>query len=301
MFKKYKTKSHDGFDLYYSLNKTSDEIKNSDLPLLVFNYGLVCNNAHWKEQLPYFDSLGHPMLIHDYRLHFESALDAPLESLTFENMSKDIRSLLEEMGDPQVIMLGHSMGVNVTLEYANTYPDKILGMVLISGTVVPPHDIMFDTNLMELATPTIKWVTRTFPKAFKEIWRTQHKNPILQDLIHRGGFNTNTVPKDFVEHYLKKIGELDPEVFHQLFEQMKRHNIIGKLEGVESPSLVIGGDKDKVIPNYLQEILHSRLQNSKLYIVKDGSHVPQVDFPRNINQRIELFLAGVSPERIVPA
>ena len=56
---------------------------------------------------------------------------------------------------------------------------------------------------------------------------------------------------------------------------------------------VIGGDKDKVIPNYLQEILQTRLRNSKLYIVKNGSHVPQVDFPKNINERINLFIQSL--------
>lgn len=294
MFKKHKTKSFDGYDLYYSINRSIEEIKESEVPLLVFNYGLVCNNAHWQEQLPYFESKGYQILIHDYRLHFESALDAPIESLTFENMAKDLNSVLTELGTPTTIMLGHSMGVNVTLEYARKHKEEVEGMVLISGTVVPPHDIMFDTNLMELATPTIQWVTRKFPKVFGEIWKSQHKNPIVKDLIHRGGFNTDTVPKEFVEHYLKKIGELDPEVFHQLFDQMKKHNVIGQLEFLDIPSLVIGGDKDKVIPNYLQEILSSRLKNSKLYIVKDGSHVPQVDFPKNINQRIELFLNGLT-------
>jgi len=294
MFKKHKSKSFDGHDLYFSINRPIEEIKKLDSPLLVFNYGLVCNNAHWQEQLPFFESKGHAILIHDYRLHFESALDAPIESLTFENMAKDLQSILKELGHPKSIMFGHSMGVNVTLEYAKQFPDEVLGMILISGTVVPPHDIMFDTNVMELATPTIKWVTRKFPNIFGEIWKSQYKNPLIKDLIHRGGFNTNTVPKEFVEHYLKKIGELHPEVFHQLFSEMKKHNIIGQLETLQMPSLIMGGDKDKVIPNYLQEILHSRLKNSKLYIVKDGSHVPQVDFPSNINQRIDLFLEGLA-------
>jgi non-heme chloroperoxidase len=289
MFNKHIAKSLDGYDISYSLNKSIERIKKCKLPLLVFNYGLVCNNAHWQEQLPYFDNLGYPILIHDYRLHYESALQAPIESLTFENIALDLHEILKTLGHPKVFMLGHSMGVNVTLEYAHRFESSTLGMVLISGTVIPPHDIMFDTNVMELATPTIQWVTRTFPSIFSEVWKSSHKNPVLQSLIHRGGFNKKTVPKEFVEHYLKKIGELEPEVFHQLFSEMKKHNIIGKLESISAPSLVIGGDKDKVIPNYLQEILHSRLKQSKLYIIKDGSHVPQVDFPKNINERIELF------------
>lgn len=291
MFKKHKIKSFDGYDLHYSINMPIEEIKSSKRPLLFFNYGLVCNNAHWQEQLPYFESRGFPILIHDYRLHFESAPDAPIETLTFTNIVKDIDSILSSVGRPKVFMLGHSMGVNITLEYTRTNPRNMLGMVLISGTVVPPHDVMFDTNLMDLATPTIKNLSEAFPKLYSGVWKNSYKNLVVQTLIHRGGFNTKKVPKAFVENYLKKIGELSPEVFHQLFDEMKRHDIIGQLETLKTPALVMGGDKDKVIPNYLQEILHSKLSNSKLYIVKNGSHVPQVDFPESINQRIELFLS----------
>ena len=96
MFKKYSVKSLDGYDISFSLNKTQEEVRECQLPLVVFNYGLVCNNAHWQEQLPYFDSLGYPILIHDYRLHFDSALEAPIESLTFENIALDLHQVLAE-------------------------------------------------------------------------------------------------------------------------------------------------------------------------------------------------------------
>ena len=71
---------------------------------------------------------------------------------------------------------------------------------------------------------------------------------------------------------------------------MHDHDIINELETIKTPTLVIGGDKDKIIPNYLQQILTKNLPNSKLYIVKDGSHVPQADFPDLINLRIHQFI-----------
>ena len=52
----------------------------------------------------------------------------------------------------------------------------------------------------------------------------------------------------------------------------------------------MGGDKDSVIPYYLQETLESELPNSELYMIKDGSHVPQVDFPESTNERILVFV-----------
>ena len=68
------------------------------------------------------------------------------------------------------------------------------------------------------------------------------------------------------------------------------------LKSIKTPTLVIGGDKDKIIPNYLQKILTTNLPSSEFYIVKDGSHVPQADFPDRINQRIFRFFKKIEKQ-----
>ena len=94
---------------------------------------------------------------------------------------------------------------------------------------------------------------------------------------------------EFVQLYMKKISELPENLFFHLLKIMHDHDVINHLESIATPTLIIGGDKDKIIPNYLQQILHRHLPVSQLYIVKDGSHVPQADFPDMINHRINQF------------
>ena len=259
-------------------------------PIIVFNYGLVCNVAHWEKQIPYYDQQGYQIIYHDYRFHFNSDRTSNIDDLSFENISKDMKELLDHLGVQTAFHFGHSMGVNTTLEYAYRYPEDVSGIVLISGTVLPPQDILFDTNFMDLLQPILELLLKKYPKLYSSIWKTGHKNPLATHLVHQGGFNTKMVPKDFVEHYLKKIGELEPEVFFQLLKEMKGHDIVTKLEMISVPTLIMGGDKDQVIPNFLQYILSENIPNSKLYIIKEGSHVPQVDFFETVNERIDLFL-----------
>ncbi len=277
----------DGINIYYGTNfKSFDPTK----PCIVFNYGLVCNVAHWEKQIPYYHQKDFQVIYHDYRFHFNSAKTNNIEDLSFENISNDMKELLDHLAVESAYHFGHSMGVNTTLEYAYRYPSDVNGIVLISGTVLPPQDILFDTNFMDLLQPILESLLKKYPKLYKSIWTTGHKNPLATHLIHQGGFNTKMVPKDFVEHYLKKIGELEPEVFFQLLKEMKGHDIVTKLEMIKVPTLIMGGDKDQVIPNFLQYILSENIPNSKLYIIKDGSHVPQVDFHHTVNERIDLFL-----------
>ena len=284
--------TEDNVRIFYTTNFKAEDVKDDDL-VLVFNYGLVCNVNHYKFQIPFFHNLGYKIIFHDYRFHFSSGNTESIEDLTFDNMIKDLKEILDANNVKNTLMIGHSMGVNVTLEFARQYEEFLKGMVLISGTVLPPQDVMFDTNAMEVATPFIKWLAKNHSGLFDTIWKTQYLNPLARHLIHKGGFNTKHVNEEFVQVYMKKISELPYEVFLQLMDEMKKHDIIQFLDRIKIPTLIMGGDKDQVIPNYLQNILHKQILHSQLYIVKEGSHVPQADFPDSINERIEIFFENL--------
>lgn len=258
-------------------------------PVLVFNYGLVCSNLHWKYQAEYFDNNGYQVVLHDYRGHFQST-GSEIEKITFSQMAIDINDLCQFLGVNKAIMLGHSMGVNVCLQLAKDFPELVEGMVLISGTFMPVKDVMFDTNLMEFITPLALAAMDKYPDIVRKLWMTSGLNPVVKAVIHGTGFNKKKVSKEYIEIYLNRIGQLGPEVFFQLFQEMTKQNIIVSLDRIKVPTLVIGGHHDNVIPNHLQRTLASIIPGSESYFLKDGSHVPQADFPELINERIELFV-----------
>ncbi len=259
-------------------------------PVLLFNYGLVCSNHHWKFQTKYFDELGYQIVIHDYRGHFQSTGAHNVKSITFPQMASDIAGLCSFLKIPEAIMLGHSMGVNICLQLAKEYPSLVKGMVLISGTFINVKDVMFDSNLMEFIAPIAALGLEKYPEVFKNIWSKGGINPVLREIIHSTGFNRNKVSKEFIEIYLNRVGQLGADIFFQLFYEMTRQNITASLEQMQMPVLVIGGHKDNVIPNHLQRTISNILSYSETYFLKDGSHVPQADYPQLINERIDLFL-----------
>lgn len=281
-------KTPDGEQIFYTTN--FDPSSESNEQIIVFNYGLVCSNHHWSPQIEYFDSIGKKILIHDYRGHFHSTGDHKIENITFHNITSDLHGLLEKLKIKNVVMLGHSLGVNICLEFAKRFPEKVHKQILISGTSVPVFNVMFNTNLIDQIKPLLTKLFSSYPDAFNTFWKYSGWNPIIKKIIHAGGFNVDQVSDEFIEIYLNKIGQLGPDLFFQLFNEMNKHNILASVNNIKIPTLVMGGDKDKVIPNYLQRLLNKNLPDSKLYIVKNGSHVPQIDFPEYVNERILFFL-----------
>jgi pimeloyl-ACP methyl ester carboxylesterase len=290
MFKKPESnffRTSDNEQIFYTKNFAEVDLAR---PVLIFNYGLVCSNHHWKFQLGHFDDLGYQILIHDYRGHYQSTGKDNLSSMTFPRMAQDIAELSYFLGIQKAVMLGHSMGVNISLQLAKDHPDLVSSMVLISGTFMPVKDVMFDSNIMDFITPLLDAGMHKYPKVFDKVFATSGMNPLIKTIIHTTGFNKARVSKDFIEIYLNRVGQLGPEVFFQLFNEMTKQNIVSSLRKMKSPALVIGGIKDNVIPNHLQRTLAELMPHAETYFLKEGSHVPQADYPDYINERLEVFI-----------
>jgi pimeloyl-ACP methyl ester carboxylesterase len=78
------------------------------------------------------------LVYHDYRGSGRSQ-SAPAESYSFERMSDDLDELRAELGDGEIVVLGHSMGGLVALAYALRHAERCQRLVLVGTfpTTVP--------------------------------------------------------------------------------------------------------------------------------------------------------------------
>ena len=150
-------KTTDGIRLFYD---TNFNLKDYDpqIPLLIFNYGLVCNPNHFKFQYPFFEQLGYQLLVYNYRGHYNSSGLENIAECTFKNMSKDLHDLINHLQVKNYMLIGHSMGVNICLEYMANYPSSELKKsIIISGTVLPPQNIMFNSDITSICSYSGGW------------------------------------------------------------------------------------------------------------------------------------------------
>ena len=205
-------------------------------------------------------------------------------------MALDFETLVNHLNLNNLFLVGHSMGVNVSAEIIRQTDLNILGQVLISGNPLDPRDTMFNTDKSHEVLPVIQSIMKKNPKLFNLFWKNAHKLPLVRKVVLHGGFNPEMIKDEFVEYYLKKIGELQPEVFFKLIDEMGRQSLISYLPNINTPTLVMGGDRDTIAPISSQLIFNNLIQSSEFYLIKDGSHVPQADFPQSVNERIYEFI-----------
>ncbi len=278
----------DGTRLFYSTEGQG--------PPLVFCYGLVCSSLHWTYQIEHFRHQ-YQTIWFDYRGHQNSEVPKNLASLTLENFAKDLKAVLDELEVEQAIFLGHSMGVNVVLDFLKHHPQRVQAMVLANGTSHRPLETIFHHNALQGAFTLLKRIYRQSPFVIDFVMRSQKLNPIARSLVAMGGFNPHLTPQADIDHYVDQVLAMDPAILMQLIESYEAYDGSAWLNKIECPTLILAGEKDRVIPLEQQQLMHQLIAGSQLEVISHGSHCPQMDLPDMVNQKIEEFLQSLSAAR----
>ena len=274
-------KSFDGTKLFYSTEGTGKP--------LIFCYGLICSSLHWTYQIEHFQK-NYQTIWFDYRAHQNSEVPKNLDSLTVVNFARDLGIVLDELKVKDAVFLGHSMGVNVVLEFYRQQPSRVAGMVLANGTAQRPLETLFKHNSLQAAFSLLKKAYDRQPKLVSAFWKLQKGNPFARTLVALGGFNPHLTPKEDIAAYVDQVAEMDPAILVNLIHNYNDFDANAWLHTVKAPTLIVAGERDVIIPLEQQELMQQLIPNSELEVIKHGSHCPQMDLPDLVNLRIEKFL-----------
>ncbi len=257
---------------------------------LVFCYGLVCSSLHWTYQIDHFKK-SHRSVWFDYRGHHNSDAPKDLKSITIANMAKDLGLLLDELKIPKAILIGHSMGSSVALEFYRQQPSRVGALVLSNGTPKRPLETLLNSNnTIPGGFHLLKTIYEKSPKLFGTLWRLQRGNPVVRAIIKMGGFNPHLTPDEDIDRYVSLVEDMDPGIFLQILATYNEYDASSWLHTIQVPTLVISGARDQITPADRQELMSQLIPGSRLEKILHGSHCPQMDFPELINEKIERFL-----------
>lgn len=118
-------RSADGATLGYRLYRDAAAARR----LIVLLHGVASNMSRWSEFVEH-TSLKQTwdVLRLDLRGHGESFARGGLD---LETWSRDLRDILDAEGYDRALLIGHSLGAQVAVQFAARFPARLLGLVLI--------------------------------------------------------------------------------------------------------------------------------------------------------------------------
>ena len=267
----------------------------SGTPAVVLCDGIGCTGYIWRRLLPELRRR-HRIIHWNYRGHGQSGQPHDPARVTIGDAVDDLLAVLDAAGERQVILAGHSMGVQVVLEAYQRAPERILAMVLVCGSPGRPLDSFHDSPLLGAIFPWLKSAVLAVPGLVRSVFQKVLPTRLALAIGLMIEVNRQLLPPEDMQRYLSNLASVDPAVFVRTLEDASQHDATDHLPEVKVPTLVIAGDRDGFTPLRRSMAMHAMIPGAELLVLPAGTHTGPLEHPELVELRLQKFIA----ERVTP-
>ncbi|MDQ5895350.1 MAG: hypothetical protein QG596_1611, partial [Actinomycetota bacterium] len=256
-------------------------------PPLLLVHGITSSSRTWKKITPRLAEK-FTVIAPDLLGHGRSA--KPHGDYSLGAYASGIRDLMVALDVPKATVVGHSLGGGIAMQFAYQFPDRVSRLVLVDtggiGKEVNPA-------LRAAALPGAEYVL-----------------PVLfSPTLHDAGLKVRNILAGFG---LRGSADVEgvAEGFASLTESDARRAFLHTVRSVidptgqrvsaadrlyltrEIPSLIVWGDRDRIIPVAHADLAHELMPGSQLEIFTGAGHFPFNDDPDRFIKVLEDFIAG---------
>jgi pimeloyl-ACP methyl ester carboxylesterase len=255
----------------------------------ILSDGVACDGFIWKylwDDVARIVSVAH----WHYRGHGRSAAPADPAAIELVDHAHDLDAVRRAVGDPPVVLFGHSMGCQVALEAFRLRREKIRGLVLICGSSGRITHTFKGTNVMAQWLPRVIEQVDAHPEIARALWGHVPPEVALQVALRTGEVDTSAIAPADLMPYMKHMVDIDPPMFLRMLRSAGEHSAADLLPEIDVPCLVIAGDRDTFTPPRYAEEMAAAMPQAELMMVTGGTHVVPLERKAEVAARVEKFL-----------
>ncbi len=230
-------------------------------PLVLIN-GLGTHQQMWN---PLVHGLAHSKVItFDFpgigRSH---VLGVPQSMARFADL---VERIIDQLGYDQPDILGYSFGGMVAQQFAHSRPDRVRRMTLVGTAPGVGAVVGYPSAMLALSTP-MRYYSRTFYK-----W--------TQRFLAGGEIERSP---QFLQRTaeLRKLYRPHPVTYYSQLLACQTWSSLPWLDTVQTPTLVVHGTDDPIIPHANAQMMAQILPNARLYTASTEGHL----FMQDANSR----------------
>jgi pimeloyl-ACP methyl ester carboxylesterase len=254
----------------------------------VLSDGVACDGFIWKYL---WDDLATLLsVVHwNYRGHGRSGHPADPKRIELVDLARDLDTVRSASEDPPVVLFGHSMGCQVSLEAYRLRREKVKAIVLICGASGRITHTFKGTDVLAQLLPTLIERVDAHPEIVRALWGRVPTDIALRLAMLTGDVDRSIRPEDVLP-YLNHMVHIDVPMFLRMLRSAGEHSAADLLPSVDVPVLVIGGDRDTFTPPRYAEEMAAALPRGELLMVAGGTHAVAIERPELVRDRIYRFL-----------
>jgi pimeloyl-ACP methyl ester carboxylesterase len=253
---------------------------------VVFIHGLGASMYSWRHTLPPVVAAGYRVVAFDNRGFGFS--DRPAHGYDNAAYTRLVIALLDSLGITGAVLVGHSMGAAVAADVALAYPERVRGLVLIDAA---GYGMRWPGVLKVARWPFVGAVATTFRGRWftERILRSTYADP-------------RKVTEADVDQYYAPVPERGyGRALRGVLREFRFDTLVGRLGGLQTPTLVLWGDADLWTPLRDGSRLASELPRGAFVVLRRTGHSAVEESPDEVNRLLIDFLkVGLSriPENV---
>ena len=244
-----------------------------DGPLLVFLHGIGGNRTTWHDQLAVFAPEFHAVAWDARGYGLSDDYDGPLD---FADFSADLVRLIDHLGATRAHLCGQSMGGRILQDFYARHPDRVATLVLCD--TFPGFEESF-TPEKRAEFVRLRKAPLVEGKEPKDIAPT-----IAKTLI-----GPKSPPAVF-QRLVATMSALHKESYIKTIEATTQYDRTADLPHIKAPTLLVFGADDRLTPPRIGERMAREIENSRLVVVPDAGHLPNIERPAEFNAAVLAFL-----------
>jgi pimeloyl-ACP methyl ester carboxylesterase len=261
-----------------------------DGPAVVLIHGITSSSRTWRSVIPALAER-HTVIAPDLLGHGRSA--KPRGDYSLGAYASGIRDLLVALDIPRATIVGHSLGGGVAMQFAYQFPERIERLALVDS-----GGLGGEVNLV-LRAATLPGAEYVLPLLASSPLRGA--GAAVGSVLSKFGLRPSADLRGMAEGF-ESLGDGDAR---RAFLHTARSVIDPAGQRVDAsdrlylaehvPSLIVWGERDRMIPVQHGHDAHALMPNSRLEIFSEAGHFPFNDDPQRFAALLQDFIATTEP------
>jgi pimeloyl-ACP methyl ester carboxylesterase len=207
---------------------------------------------------------------------------------------------MDALGIKSAVHLGHSMGVQVILEFYRRHPAYVKALVPMCGSYGHPLKTFHDSDLFHRVFPYVSSFIKKHPEELMGVLKKILPTNFSYFVATLNEINGKLVKQADFMPYFEHLTKLDWALFATMLGYAKDHTTRDMLGTIKVPTIIYGAEHDKFTPVWLSRDMHRLIPGSEFQFLPLGTHTAPIEHPDLIGLRLDKFLSDHFPDEYVP-
>jgi pimeloyl-ACP methyl ester carboxylesterase len=243
-------------------------------PALIFVHGHPLDHTMWGPQLDFLKDR-YRVVVPDLRGYGATQLPSGKRETLLEDFAGDLLALADRLSIERFAIAGLSLGGQIVLETYRQAPERVRGLVLAD-------------TFAGLDTPQQKQARLDTADRLEREGVARYAAEVLEKMMTPA--NVRALPS-VAEHVMRMMTGSDPiGAAAAARGRCRRRDYLPLLPEINAPALIVVGSEDRFTPVALSEEMHLGIPGSRLEIIPDCGHMPNLERPEFFNAILDSFL-----------